>query len=328
MKNVFKKILLAFLIILLLFAGYLFIGSAPQAEKIIWGVNFSQKQAENLGLDWQETYLALLDDLKIKDIKLITQWDLLEPEKGQYYFEDLDWQIKTAGEYNARILLVIGMRTPRWPECHIPGWAKELDKDEQQERVSNLVKEVVLRYRDLSSIIAWQVENEPLFPFGECPKIDKDFLKKEVSLVKSLDNRPVLISDSGEGSFWIEAARIGDIVGTTMYKKVWFRQLGMYINYPLPSVFYYRKALYVKKIFKKKVIVVELQTEPWGPKPLYLSPPEEQEKTMNLEIFQKNIKFAEQTGFDEFYLWGGEWWYWMKERQNQPAIWQEVKKLF
>jgi len=27
-------------------------------------------------------------------------------------------------------------------------------------------------------------------------------------------------------------------------------------------------------------------------------------------------------------LWGGEWWYWMKEKQNQPEIWQEAKKLF
>jgi len=23
-----------------------------------------------------------------------------------------------------------------------------------------------------------------------------------------------------------------------------------------------------------------------------------------------------------------EWWYWMKEKQNDPAIWQEARKLF
>ncbi|GAI67698.1 unnamed protein product, partial [marine sediment metagenome] len=56
-------------------------------------VVFSQKHAELLELDWKETYLALLDDLEVKNIKLITYWDLLKPEEGEYNFEDLDWQI-------------------------------------------------------------------------------------------------------------------------------------------------------------------------------------------------------------------------------------------
>ena len=105
--------LFSFLILLLLFAGYFFIGAPPRAEKIEWGVNFSQKHTENLGLNWQETYLALLDDLKVKNIKLIPHWDLIEPEKDKYFFEDLDWQIKEAENHSAKILLVIGMKTDR-----------------------------------------------------------------------------------------------------------------------------------------------------------------------------------------------------------------------
>ena len=113
-----------------------------------------------------------------------------------------------------------------------------------------------------------------------------------------------------------------------MYRKVWVRQLGIYFKYPLTPAFYYRKAQVIKKLFKKEVISVELQAEPWGPKLLYDSPVEEQIKTMNLEQFKKNIEFAKGTGFKEFYLWGAEWWYWMKEKQNQPDIWNEAKKLF
>jgi len=48
---------------------------------------------------------------------------------------------------------------------------------------------------------------------------------------------------------------------------------------------------------------------------------------MNLEIFKRNIDFAEKTGLKEFYLWGGEWWYWLKTKQNNDEIWQEVKNL-
>jgi hypothetical protein len=113
-----------------------------------------------------------------------------------------------------------------------------------------------------------------------------------------------------------------------MYRKVWFHQLQAYVFYPFPPTFYARKAWVIEKLFNKKVINVELQAEPWGPQLLYDSPLPEQEKTMNLEQFRKNVEFAKETGFDKFYLWGAEWWYWMKEKQELPEIWDEARKLF
>lgn len=332
MKRILKYFLfglLGILVLLLVFIGYFSVGTPPQAEKITWGVNFSQKHSQDLGLNWQENYSALLDDLGAKNLKVAAHWDLFEPEKDKYHFGDLDWQVKEAEKHNAKILLAIGMKTPRWPECHIPEWAASLNKDQQQKEILEMLEKVVLRYKDSQAIEYWQIENEPFFPFGNCPWVDKEFLKKEVALVKSLDSRHlIIISDSGEGSFWIQAAELGDVVGTTMYRIVWVRQVGVYLNYPFSPTFYWRKAQIIKKFFNKKVICVEFQSEPWGPKLLYDSPLAEQEKSMNLEQFQKNIEFARKTGLDEFYLWGGEWWYWMKEIQNDPRIWDEAKKLF
>ena len=328
MKRIFKKALFGLLILILIL--YFFIGTPSPAEEITWGVDFSQKHAENLGLDWKETYSSLLDDLGVKNLKIAVPWDILEPEPKEYNFESFDWQIKKAEEKGANLLLVIGMKTPRWPECHIPEWAKNLEKSQQQERILEMLEEIVLRYKDSPAIKYWQVENEPLLPFGDCPWRDNEFLKKEVNLVKTLDNqkRPVIISAPGELSFWIRTAKIGDIVGTTLYKKVWFRQIGFYLTYPLPSVFYWRKSQIIKKLFNKEVICIELQAEPWGKKLLYDSPIEEQKKTMDLEQFKKNVEWAKRTGLKEFYLWGGEWWYWMKEKQNKPEIWNEARKLF
>ena len=322
--------MLYILIFLLLVIGFFFVGSPPRAEKIVWGVNFSQKHAEGLGLDWQQTYSALIDDLGAKNIKLATYWDLIEKEEGNYDFTDLDSQIGEAEQKEVSLLLVIGMKSPRWPECHIPEWAKGLNKEEQQKNILELLEETVLRYSSSPAVTMWQIENEPFFPFGECPWVDKEFLKEEVELVKSLDKekRPVLISDSGEGSFWIQAAKIGDIAGTTMYRKVWVHQLETYFTYPLPPNFYWRKAQIIKTFFAKRVICVELQAEPWGHRLLYDSPLEEQQKSMDLQKFQEVISFAGKVGLDEFYLWGGEWWFWMKEKQGQPEIWQEAKKLF
>ena len=328
-KKSLKILFFCFFILITAVFCYLFIGKAPEAKNITWGVDFSQKHAGNLGLDWQEIYLALLEDLNVKNLKISTSWDLLEKEEGIYDFSGLDWQISQARVRGAKILLVMGMKTPRWPECHLPNWAKDLAKEEREKAVLNLLEKIVLRYQNNSAVWAWQVENEPLFGFGECPKIDKSFFKREVALVKKLDPlRQVVVSDSGEWSFWFQAAKIGDLVGTTLYRTVWNEKFNAYSHYPFPPVFYYRKAELIRRIFGKKVIGVELQAEPWGPKLLYDTSLEEQKKTMTPTKFSENLEFAKKTGLDTFYLWGGEWWYWMKEKQGDNSFWQEAKKIF
>jgi hypothetical protein len=337
-----KKILKVFLIclgiviaILAVIFCYFFVGSAPVQKNITWGVDFSQMQAESLKLNWKDAYSAIINDLGVKNIKLHTQWDWVEGNKGSYYFNDIDWQLATAQSKNVKIIYVVGIKSGRWPECHIPDWASNLTEKDQQQEALNYIKETVLRYKDNTAIIDWQVENEPLFNFGQCPAWyydDGSFLTQEVALVKLLDpSRPVIISDSGEQSDWFGVAKIGDIVGITMYRDVWAHitaTLGFNISYPLPPVNYYRKALLINKIFGKKVICIELQAEPWASKPFYDVPLSEQEETMSPQLFLNNVEYAKATGLDTFYFWGVEWWYWLKTTQNQPQIWNEAQKLF
>jgi len=333
------KILILFLIIIFIilsaFFCYFFVGSAPVSKNITWGVDFSQTQAKSLGLDWKETYSAIIDDLGVKNIKLHTQWDLVVTKEDNYNFDDIDWQLNEVKNKGVKIIYVIGMKSGRWPECHVPVWANNLQEQQQQDELLKYIKEVVLRYKDNDAIINWQVENEPLFKFGKCPSWyyqNDNFLKKEIALIKSLDpSRQIIISDSGEQSSWFGAAKDTDVVGITMYREVWAHisdGYGFYFKSFLSPVTYWRKALLVKEIFGKNVICIELQAEPWASKPVYLIPLQEQLKTMNPEIFEQNIKYAQNTGLDKFYLWGVEWWYWMKEKQNQPQIWDEARQLF
>lgn len=309
-----------------------FIGNAPHQKPITWGVDFSQMQAESLKLDWKKTYVAILQDLQVKHVKLHTQWDWVEGKDGEYYFNDIDWQLQQASQYQADVIYVVGMKTGRWPECHVPTWAKALTKRQQQEQLLTYIEKTVLRYKDNSAIVAWQAENEPLFNFGECPWYDKEFLKKEVAFIKSLDqSRSVIVSDSGEQSLWIEAAKIGDIVGVTTYRKTWFRffgDFGLDITFPFSPGSYWLKAKMVQTLFNKKVIGVELQAEPWAFKPFYDVSLQEQAKTMDLRQFKKNIEYAQNTGFDTFYLWGVEWWWWLKTVHNKSEIWEAAKELF
>ncbi len=320
-------IFLIIIIILLIFA-FFFMGFSKEKENLSWGVNFSAKHNKAMGLDLEETYFAILDDLGAKKIKIAVHWDELEKRKGEYNFKEIDFMVDEAEKRDVEVILVIGMKTPRWPECHIPEWAKDLDKEAQQEKILKKIEAVVLRYDKRENIKKWQVENEPFFPFGDCPWADINFLKKEVELTKSISEKPVIITDTGELSLWIRAARIGDIVGSTMYRKVWFSELKRHISYPLPATFYKRKALLIKWLFNKEVIGSELQAEPWGSTLLYYSPIEEQEKSMDIEQLRKNISFAKKVGFRENYLWGVEWWYWMKDKEDNPVFWEEAKKLW
>lgn len=328
MKKVIKYILFVLILLLILLFTYLFIGRAKPKE-VKWGVAFSSKHAKALGLDWRETYLAILRDLNTKNIRIITHWDWLEGEKDNYDFSKVDWQIKKAKENNAKVVLNIGMKTARWPECHLPKWIKGKEKERQQKEIKELITKIVSRYKEEETIKAWQVENEPFFVFGDCPWYDKEFLKEEIALVEEIDEkeRPIVISESGEWSFWTKSARLGDIVGTTLYKKMWFTEFKTYYTSLLPPFFYKRRAELINKFFDKDVICIELQAEPWGPRLLYDTSIEEQKKTMDPERFKGMVDFAKRANLKEYYFWGAEWWYWMKEKQNQPEIWNEAKKI-
>lgn len=328
--KIIKVVFLALFFIMLAFFSYFFIGRTKEAEKIIWGANFSQKEAESLGLNWRDAYLAILDDLKAKKIRISSYWDLIEKEDGKYDFGDLDWQLKESEKRGAGIILAVGMKTPRWPECHIPEWARNQTLDIRNQKLLDYIKAVVERYKNSPAISMWQVENEAFFPFGNCPKPDKELLKKEIDLVKTLDSgsRKVIISDSGEWSLWLKAAKLGDEVGISIYRKVWFGEFGRYFKYPFPVVYYQKKVQLINKFFNKNVLCVELQAEPWGPGAVQDLEQSELEKTMNLEKFRANVEFARKTGLNEFYFWGPEWWYYMKTLKNDPSIWEEAKKLF
>ncbi len=329
MLPIIKYLLWFLLLIIIPVVIYFFVGFSEKNEDIKWGVNFSSKQTEFLGIDDRQTYLALVEDLGFKDIKISVHWDLIEKEKGVYDFSLLDWQIGKAKENNANVVLAIGMRTPRWPECHIPQWAEGLSQEEQQERILKMIKTIVERYKDEETVIAWQVENEIFLDFGKCPWKDVDFFKKEIKLVKALDRRrPVITTDSGELSLWIASSRLdGDILGTTTYRMIWEEHINRYIPYFLPPIYYERRANLVRQIFGKEVIGSELQAEPWCVNSIVNSSLEEQKKTMNLEQFKKNVEFAKKTGIKQFYFWGGEWWYYMLKNYGDDKIWNEVKAM-
>lgn len=293
-----------------------------------FGVTYSKKYAKELSLDWKEAYIAILDDLGVKKIRIPVYWDEIEKTPGEFDFSDYNYLIEEGEKRNVEFVLNFGMRVARWPECHFPAWLDFSDKEYLQERTSLMLREVVNNFKSYDSIAYWQLENEPLLDsFGICPQSDYGFLQEELVLLKSLDNRPVIISATGELSFWSKEIKIADIFGTTMYRVVYNKFLG-YIKYPYTSNFYKYKAK-LKKINPGEVFIIELQAEPWINEKDIINPDSKKYlKSFNIDQFKANAQFALDTGFDRAYLWGVEWWYLRYKEMKDPVYWEFAKTLF
>jgi len=323
MAKVLKVVLSVLFVFIIL--SILFYKWPAREQDIEWGITFSKLQAQNLDLDWRKVYLAVLDELQVKRLRLIAYWSEIESRQGQFDFADLDWQVSQASQRNVEIVLAMGQKVPRWPECFIPQWVQE---QHRHKALLNYLKQTINHYQGNSNIIYWQVENEPFLKFfGECPAFDKDVFSQEINLVHSLDSRPVLTTDSGEFGTWYQALSLGDVFGTTMYRFVYNQKLG-YIDYHLSPNFFRLRKFLAELISDKKIINIELQAEPWTKDMLIKSSLQEQSITMTFDKFNDNISFARKTGISPAYLWGAEWWYWKKKVHNDNRYWQRARQLF
>lgn len=318
-----------FFVGLFLIAVWFLSRPVAEPENIVYGVTFSVPYArDTLGLDWKSAYLALLDDLEVRHIRIPAYWTEHEIKKGEYDFSGLDFMLDHASARGADVILAVGQKLPRWPECHIPYWAGRLSRADRNADFIAYFEEALRRFRGDKTIRYWQIENEPFLPFGECEGYDRRFLDVLISRARAIDSRPLIITDSGELSVWAPAYARADIFGTTMYRTIWNKYVG-HFTYPLRPGYFRMKARLMEYIYgKKPLIVVELQAEPWSKRTPQEVPLSFQEKLMNVTEFQKNIAYERATGFQEVYLWGAEWWYWLKEKHDKPELWEEAKRLF
>jgi hypothetical protein len=103
----------------------------------------------------------------------------------------------------------------------------------------------------------------------------------------------------------------------------------MAVDYPIgPNFFRFKHRLVKTFVRKSNIIVVELQGEPWLDGWTVDEPLPKQLDSMNAEKLKSNVEFAKKTGFSPIYLWGAEWWWWLKVEKNYPAVWEEARKIF
>jgi hypothetical protein len=298
-------------------------------EPLSYGVTFVADYARQLGLDPQETFRHITSELPIKRMRLVSYWKIHEPTKGQYDWSELDWQMDMAAAKGIKVSLSIGLRQPRWPECHGPQWA--MDEPYQQWRLDleDYITATVQRYSTYSNLDSYQLENEFLMTvFGNCPDHSRDRLVSEYQLIKKLDpTRPLIVSRSNN---WVGVA-IGqprpDIGGISVYKRIWVPYLGgHYWEYPLPSWFYSGIAGWTELLTGRNIIIHELQAEPWPPGGKFVTDVSiaEQDKSMDASRLADRIAYAKDSGIKTIDLWGAEWWYW-RRAQGDNSLWNQAK---
>lgn len=303
-----------------------------QRQETEFGVTFSTKYTEELGLEVEPTFNATLIDLDVNLLRIPVYWDEIEQQEGVYDLSQVEWMLDQAEAADARVILAVGQRVPRWPECHPPTWTKGLSREQVESYELAMVETIVTRFKNHPALYRWQVHNEGFFSvFGECDKPNPEFIAHSVKRVHALDpEHEVMTTDSGELSTWLQTSALVDTLGVSVYRTTWNKWFG-YFHYPIPSIFYRLKAMVVSPSLTDQVIVSELQAEPWVPgqyEHVSEVPVEEQYRSMSPERFAQNVKYAENIGFSETLLWGVEWWYWLKVEQDEPVMWEIAKKVF
>lgn len=298
-------------------------------EPLQIGATFIPSYAEYYDLDPKDTMQAMIDDLGLRRFRLVSYWNEIEPNKGEYDFSRLDWQFDKVEQAGGTVSLSIGLRQPRWPECHWPEWAQKEPAPVWQTDLNSYMTKVIERYKDRPSLVSYQLENEYFLEvFGDCPDHSRERLVKEYNLVKSLDpNTPVIVTRSNNAvPSWPVGEPRADEIGASIYKRVWDGTVTKrYFEYPLPPWFYAFLAGAAELTTGRSTFIHEMQTESWAPTAMKNTSIAEQDKSMPAEDLADRIQFGVDTGMRTIDLWGVEWWYWRKMRMNDPALWENGK---
>lgn len=299
-------------------------------EQTQLGTTFIPTYAEYFGLDPKDTFHAMVYDLGMRHIRVVSYWETIEPTPGQYDFSQLDWQFKMAEQTNTKLSLSLGLRQPRWPECHMPTWAASEPDSVWYGQLNDAMTHVIDRYKNSPALQSYQLENEYfLKAFGKCTNFDRDRLVNEFNLVKKQDPKhPVIISRSNNAIGLPVGKPTPDQFGVSVYKRVWDKTIThRYFEYPLPAWFYAGLAGAGEILTGKDMIIHELQAEPWMPDgfDLRTSTIAEQDKSMDAKRLHSRIEYGKATGMKTVDLWGAEWWYWRKTKMHDPSLWDAAK---
>jgi GH35 family endo-1,4-beta-xylanase len=302
-----------------------------------YGTTFSQIQCKYLKIDYEEALTEILT-LPLEYIRVCAYWDEIEPEEGMSNFEVIDSIINSISRTNKKIVLAVGMKSPRWPEFHFPEWIKQrfdtklahIPIDTQAElsiSAFTFISAVISRYKNNPAITHLQIENEAFnnFSFTHNKFVSYSFVRRAVVLARTLcPEKKILLSNAINLSpiDWKREYRgafeknltIADAIGINVYTKVPISKT----HYASPTFLYWRRLASWQKEMQKLGIeswITEAQSEPWEYQSAVHTDKVEY-KSASPARTKALVKKLDKIGYQTILLWGCEYWYWCKLQGN------------
>lgn len=324
-------------ILILIFGGMYGIAEwyiHSQADKPLQlGVSFIPDYAQSLGLDPQQTMDALTG-IGVKQFRVVSYWSDGEPAPGQYDFSQLDWEFQKAEAAHAKVVLTVGLRQPRWPECHAPSWVNTAAPVSQwQPQLETYMQKVIDRYKNSPALESYQLENEYFLKgFGACTNFSRSRLVSEYNLVKKLDPaHPIIVGRSNNSIGFPTGQPKPDEFSVSVYKRVWDGNFShRYLEYPQPAWFYGFLAGFQKIFLHRDMVIGELQAEAWPPngQSIQQTSLAEQNKSLDAKRLKDRFQYGKATGMKQIDMWGAEYWYYRLVILHDPSLWNVAKQEF
>ena len=337
----------------------------PRGRTLL-GFSFRPRQVQAFGLDLRATLNALLAypfDL----VRLAAYWNDIEGEPGEFDTRDLDWQLAAAERAGKQVILSVGaIKNFGYPEFFVP--------DHQLARplpegflvrpsthpallagATRFIRQVVERYRDRTSIVAWQLEHEAVDPLGveHSWRLGIDFVERELDALRDADpSRPVMMNGflptsslvrlsqwwrtRDQGDSLAAASRLADIVGIDYYPRHGLLALGprtLYLDSGrLPwQIALTRTLLDDVRRQGKRLMVSEGQAEPWevvtlppnpGRRAMFSCRPADAIRNYNAAMEWS----ASDAPIYAYLFWGADYWI-LRERSGDASYVQVVSRI-
>lgn len=219
--------------------------------------------------------MAKAKSLGMNTVRVGAYWNEIQPNgPGDHDFSRLDALLAAAKKYGLKIILSVGAKAPSWPEYHLPAWVhphargSDISRDPVFRRnAESFVKRVADHVAGNSTIVMWQVENEPFNPGGPTRwTMDPSMVAAEARILREADGhrRPVLVNCFSAGGSQQTAAinaafRIGDVVGLDVYAHTPTTD-GSKVRTDLIPRWVHERA----RETGKPAMITELQADDWG----------------------------------------------------------------
>ena len=320
-----------------------------QETEPLWGANFSCKRAEYLGQNCDVALASVLDDLGVRRLCLSVYWSDVEQTPGQYDFSAIDRQLAALSARDAKAFVTIGMKAQRYPEYWLPTWLRleakippnafPEDNPLIQQYLFPFLTAAAAHLAAQPAVEALQVDNEPFVPSrGQANgwRIRQDFLLREIAAIRAgAPPLPLAISHASwlrSDDTWRWIVDQVDVLAQAVYTK---RQRG---PWPWLYIFPYRFGPFTPNLpgqaaearrRSKQLWIGELQAEPFEERTI----DPRRRATNGLGSFSPrwladNVRLARRSQATRAYLWGVEWWLYLKEQRDEPALWEAGRTLF